>query len=105
MIEIKPWDVWWAYVKFDDSPEIKRRPVVVLQTGEIVIVALKVTSHEERNTYGDIDITYWKAAGLSKPSTVRASFLLELEHGAFDGKIGELHPLDRRNIIKVLHEL
>ena len=105
MADIKPWDVWWAYVQFEDSPEIKRRPVVVLQTGAVIVIALKVTSHEERNIYGDTDITYWKSAGLSKPSTVRAAYRLDLEYSAFDKKIGELHALDRRNIIKALHEL
>ncbi len=27
MTEAKPWEIWWAYVAFEDQPDGKRRPV------------------------------------------------------------------------------
>lgn len=104
MLDMKPWEIWYARVKFEDTDEIKSRPVVVLETGEVAVIALKVTGHEERNYYGDIDITYWQSAGLTKPSTIRAGIKLVLDYSAFERKVGVLQYIDRINVLKALPE-
>lgn len=97
---IEPWDLWWALVRFEDTDEIKRRPVVVLENGEAMALVMKVTSHEPRQQWGKYDIVYWKSAGLPKPSTIRMTQLIRLEHGMFDRRIGRLHPVDIENLLK-----
>lgn len=65
------WQLWYADVKFEDSDEIKRRPVVILKVDNIeyVCVVLKVTSKDKPNNIG-YRIKKWKEAGLSKESIV-----------------------------------
>ena len=43
MNTIRPiaWEVWLANVRFEDAPETKKRPVVVTETGEAFIIALR----------------------------------------------------------------
>ena len=39
-----PWEIWWAYVEFEDNPGIgKIRPVLVYQTdGKSLVLSLKM---------------------------------------------------------------
>lgn len=99
---IKPWEVWFASVRFEDSPEVKKRPVVVTSSGEIYVLALKVTSHAPRNEWGEYALQQWQAAGLKKPSTVRIGKRLRLEYRDMVHKIGRLHPLDIMAIQRIL---
>ena len=99
---IKPWEVWFASVRFEDSPEVKKRPVVVTSSGEIFVLALKVTSHAPRNVWGEYALQQWQAAGLKKPSTVRIEKRLRLEYRDMVHKIGRLHPLDIMAIQRIL---
>lgn len=99
---IKPWEVWFASVRFEDSLEVKKRPVVVTSSGEIYVLALKVTSHAPRNEWGEYSLQQWQAAGLKKPSTVRIGKRLRLEYRDMVHKIGRLHPLDIMAIQRML---
>ena len=92
--EIKAWDVWLANVRFEDTPETKKRPVVITETGESFILALKVTSHEPRNMWGEYRLIEWRAAGLQRQSTVRISKRLKLPESAMVHRIGTLHAAD-----------
>lgn len=41
---IEEWEIWWADVKFDDSDDSKRRPVLVLNSeNAFFIETAKVT--------------------------------------------------------------
>lgn len=91
----KPWEVWVAAVKFEDSDEIKNRPVVITDTGTAVLLALKVTTHSPRQQFeGEYPLVRWCAAGLKKPSTVRMGAILKLEQRDLLYMIGRLHPVD-----------
>lgn len=68
-----PWEIWLARVKFEDSPEIKERPVVITSSGNVFVVALKVTSTAPRNVWGEYQILEWQYAGLDHQSTIRIS--------------------------------
>lgn len=99
------WEVWFANVVFEDNPALsKQRPVVIVDNQTAYIISLKVTSHSPRSIYpGEYALKEWKAAGLSKPSTVRCSKKLRLIPSDFIRKIGRLHPIDVfaiRNIIR-----
>ena len=102
MTEAKPWEIWWAYVAFEDEPDGKRRPVLVLENGEIYAIALKITSHEARNIWGEYEIVQWKTAGLSKPSTIRVTRRLRLRNEDLDEKIGDLQLMDIANLKRYL---
>ena len=99
---INPWEVWFAAVRFEDSPQIKNRPVVVTSTGNIYVIALKVTSHNPRNEWGEYALQQWQSAGLDKPSTVRIGKRLRLQQSDLVYKIGKLHPQDILNIQRIL---
>ena len=99
---INQWEVWLAAVRFEDSTEVKNRPVVVTSSGDVFVLALKVTSHDPRSQWGEYALQYWKAAGLQKPSTVRIGKRLRLQHGDMIHKIGRLHPLDIVNIQRII---
>ena len=99
---IKPWEVWFAAVRFEDSPQIKNRPVVVTSSGAIYVMALKVTSHVPCNEWGEYALQHWQAAGLNKPSTVRIGKRLRLQQSDMVHRIGKLHPLDILNIQRII---
>lgn len=104
MMQINPWEVWYAAVRFEDTPEVKLRPVVVTSANEIVVLALKVTTHPPRECWGEYALQQWEAAGLKKQSTVRIGKRLRLEHKDMRDKVGRLHPLDIINIQRFLAE-
>lgn len=89
------WEVWFADVKFEDSDEVKQRPVVIVENHTAYILALKVTGHEPRKNYpGEYRLKFWREAGLAKPSTVRISKKLYLEDRDLNRCLGRLHPYD-----------
>ena len=100
--EIHSWDIWWACVRFEDSEEWKRRPVLVTESGELYVLALFVTSHEARNMWGEYEIVKWKSAGLPKPSTIRITRPLQLLPDDLESKIGELQPIDIYNLLRMI---
>jgi hypothetical protein len=93
------WEIWLARVKFEDSNEIKERPVLITGTGQAIILALKITTHEPRDYYyGEYSVKHWQESGLREPSTIRSSKRLSLIDTDLVHKIGRLHPFD---VIKV----
>ena len=91
----RKWEIWLANVKFDDSDEVKQRPVVIVENNIAFILALKVTSHTPRKGfYGEYALKYWQEAGLNKESTVRISQRLKLEEHDLNRRLGRLHSSD-----------
>lgn len=101
-MSFNPWEIWWAWVKFDDIDEIKRRPVLITDQMEACIIAWKVTSRESRDNYMEYEIIRWKSAGLDKPSTIRMGQILKLREEDMDQKIGELDIVD---IVRIQRKL
>lgn len=105
MTKPNKWDVWLALVKFEDKPDVKKRPVVVVDQNIAYYISLKITTHEPRPTYAqEYKIERWKEAQLNHPSTIRASKILELEEKDFVHKIGRLHPVDIMAVQKILEQ-
>ena len=96
MIDVETWDVCLANVMFEDVPESKVRPVLVLNGGAVVIECIKMTSKPPRT--GEYEVKMWKEAGLHKPTTVRLSKRLCLDANRVLKRIGHLDPVD---IIKI----
>ena len=94
MSKAQPWEIWWAYVEFEEGDGGKERPVLVLEDNTYYVLALMVTSHDARNVYGEYEITKWQSAGLKKPSTIRTTRRLMLEETDLINKMGDLQPFD-----------
>ena len=59
------YEIWWAQVRFEDTPEIKRRPVLIWNDLAYVI-AYKMTSADRGDSREEFRIEYWKEAGLDR---------------------------------------
>lgn len=104
--EIAPWQVWLAYVRFADHPEVgKVRPVVILDNETIAIVAAKITSAAPQSHYQYYELMDWKEEGLLKPSRIQLAPLLALrpEDLLNDDSLGCLSERDR-NAMSILLE-
>lgn len=86
------WDILLADVPFEDLPESKLRPVLVLGDEAHVLDCLKMTSQLPRT--GEYVLRKWSEAGLHKPTTVRIGKRLMLDKCKVRKKIGALHPVD-----------
>lgn len=85
--------LYTANVKFEDTNEVKSRPVLVLSIKGNIADCRKVTSSSERSSYpGEYPLQDWKQENLTKPSVVRMS------------KHILLSPKDLRKRISVLTE-
>lgn len=92
---IKEWEIHWAFVKFEDSDEVKRRPVLIINKSRAAIVSLKMTGTDRGDDVRECRIDEWREAGLSKPTSVRLDKILCLQESDLDGKIGELQERDK----------
>lgn len=94
------WDIYLANVPYEDQPQAKIRPVIVLDDQTVLADCLKMTGHPPRP--GEYVLQKWKEAGLAKQTTVRISKRLLLPTSAFVKRIGSLHPVDIIEISKRL---
>ena len=94
------WDIYIADVPFEDLPQSKPRPVIILEDSVVLIDCIKMTGHPPRR--GEYALQKWQEAGLLKPTTVRVSKRLALSPRFFRKRIGSLHPVDIIEIQKRL---
>lgn len=85
---------WWAQVRFEDTPEIKHRPVLIWNDLAYVI-AYKMTSADRGDSREEFRIEYWKEAGLDRETSIRITKVLRLKQSDLISKIGELDFRDR----------
>ncbi|MDO4493820.1 MAG: type II toxin-antitoxin system PemK/MazF family toxin [Clostridia bacterium] len=96
MPEFKEYDLWWTMVKFEDDPDRqKERPVMVMSPRNDSATGFYVTSQNPRPGERDFVIRDWKAAGLTKPSTIRLDRRVPLSKEICREKIGNLSRNDR----------
>ncbi|MBO4552552.1 MAG: type II toxin-antitoxin system PemK/MazF family toxin [Candidatus Methanomethylophilaceae archaeon] len=96
------WSIWWAEVFFEDDPDVSKiRPVVILEDRIAVCVSLKVTS-KVHNDATHVILEQWESAGLTSPSWVDMSRVLNIPESCFKEKIGTL---DQCDILSILRRL
>ncbi len=98
--DLKPWDVWLAYVRFADHAEVgKVRPVVVLDNADAVVVA-KVTTAAPNDRFAYCDLEDWRSEGLLRPSRVQLVplFVLDIADFLNEAPLGALNERDRLNL-------
>lgn len=94
-----PWEVWLAYVRFADHPDIgKVRPVVIIDERAAAIVVAKVTTAEPAERFSYCELVDWEREGLLRPSRVQVVPLFQVsESDLLNGEpIGVLTERDRR---------
>jgi mRNA interferase MazF len=90
---------------FAEGTGTKRRPVVVIKdTNDGDLLVAKVTSKTYRSSY-DFAIREWVFANLQTQSTIRIHKIQTISSGLIVGKIGSLHPSDRKAVRHILAEL
>ncbi|WP_165056165.1 MULTISPECIES: type II toxin-antitoxin system PemK/MazF family toxin [unclassified Adlercreutzia] len=78
-VSLAPWQVWLAYVRFADHPEVgKVRPVVIIDSDTVAVIAAKVTSASPKSQYQYYELLDWQEGGLLKPSRVQLAPLISL---------------------------
>lgn len=75
-----PWEVWLAYVRFADHPDVgKVRPVVILDEEEAAVVVAKVTTAAPQDACSYCELLDWEQEGLLKPSRVQTIPLFRIK--------------------------
>lgn len=92
---MKRFEIWYAKVRFEDSDEVKERPVLIWNDMAYIILGYKLTGTDRGNNRQEFPIEYWEEAGLSKPTTIRIGKLLRLERSDFTRYIGVLDKRDQ----------
>ncbi|GIP08854.1 hypothetical protein J1TS5_10240 [Paenibacillus macerans] len=97
-------DVYLVLYPFDDKEREKLRPGIILHTENNRSIVIKVTSHAERtNDPGDLELRYWREAGLKEPSVARCSQFAPLDHSKIREYIGKLHDEDLVNVLERIY--
>jgi hypothetical protein len=88
-------EVWFVKFPLEESNEYVKRPAIVLDIDELLVLSVKVTKHEPRQCDAyDLPILYWHEAHLRMASTARISKAITIRKNDFIHKIGDLHPDD-----------
>ena len=101
MMKYKKWEVWFAEVKYEDSDEIKKRPILVIGENKGLIISLKMTSKKARDKL-DYPLKHWAKVGLDKETVVRTSKICQLIDSDLIWKIGRLSEYDLIQIQNIL---
>lgn len=88
-------EIWRAKVRFENSSEIKERPVLIWNDLAYVITAYKLTGTDRGDNEKEYRIEYWQEAGLTKPTSIRISKVLQLRQTDLVSRIGVLDQRDQ----------
>ena len=97
---MRKWEIYLAFVPFEDLPESKLRPVLVLEDSSVIIDCLKMTGQPPRQ--GEYVLKRWSEAGLHKQTVVRVQKRLALAPDSFVKRIGALSAIDIIELEKLI---
>ena len=104
MIAFKVGDVVSVEFPFSDLQTHKRRPGLVLISGDVDLLVARLTTHPPREA-SDVALQRWSEIGLPRASTVRLTKLATIDHRLVHHKIGRLHPDDGRVIVQAWQQM
>lgn len=104
MITCRVGDIVSVEFPFSDLQTHKRRPGLVLISGEGDLVAARVTTHPPRDP-SDVALTHWAEIGLPRASTVRLTKLATIDPRLVHHNIGHLHSEDSRTVAHAWQQL
>jgi mRNA interferase MazF len=104
MTKYKAGDVVSVEFPFSDLQTKKRRPGLVLVSGDVDLLIARVTSHPPRDA-SDVALTHWSEAGLPRLSTVRLTKLATIDVRLVNHVIGQVHSADAQAVAQVWQQL
>lgn len=93
---MKRYEIWRAKVRFEDSDEIKERPVLIWND-TAYIIAYKMTGTYRGDNTDEFQIIHWQESGFDKPSTIRIRKVLRLKS---EDLIYQVEVLDKRDQLR-----
>lgn len=103
--KFRKWEIWTANIKFEETSEVKARPVVIVnKDGNLYAYTAKITSHNARKVDGEYSIQFWSEAGLKKPSVIRLSQMYHLHEDDLNYYVGRLKTADINGVITMLND-
>lgn len=107
MTNYKFGDVVLVPFPFTDQTYTKKRPSIIVssndyqrQRSDLILIAV-TTQANLGNSFGEMRITEWKAAGLIKPSIIKP-VLTTIEKTLVIKKLGELQKIDAQALSDIL---
>ncbi len=88
------WDIWLAKVKFEDSDDVKTRPVLIYNETKAFVISFKGTS-SLRTGDDEYTVVDWARAGLEHETNFRLGKTISIEKDKFVRRIGALTENDR----------
>lgn len=104
MTSYRTGDVVSVEFPFSDLQRRKRRPGLVLVSGDEDLVVARVTTQPPRNP-SDVALIRWAEIGLPRASTVRLTKLATIDRRLVHRTIGRLHPEDGQMIAGAWQQL
>lgn len=92
------YEIWDAYVKFEESDEVQQHPVMILNDMTAVVIALKITTTNRGDNSEELRVKYWRESGLDHESSIRLNKQVRLQEEDFIRRRGVL---DDREILKL----
>lgn len=93
---MEQFDIYWAIVDFEDKPENKERPILIVNGKCHPIVARKITSKKKDKNL-QLEISAWKEAGLDRPSYIEMTKVIDIDKKDVLYKKGQLQLKDIYN--------
>ncbi len=97
-LDPRPWEIWLAYVRFADHPDVgKVHPIVIIDERVSAVVAAKVTTAVPQEHYLYCELADWQVEGLLRPSRAQVVPLFQVSHADVlrDTPLGTLTKRDR----------
>jgi mRNA interferase MazF len=104
MIKFRVGDIVSVEFPFSDLQTHKRRPGLVLVSGDVDLLVARVTTHPPRDP-SDVTLNHWVEIGLPRASTVRLTKLATIDRRLVHHTIGRLHPEDGRTVAQAWQQL
>ena|SRR5437762_1857625 len=104
MIGLRVGDIVSVEFPFSDLQTHKRRPGLVLVSGNLDLLVARVTTHPPREP-SDISLKYWAESGLPRASTVRLTKIATIDNRLVHHRIGRLHADDARNVAQAWQQI
>ncbi len=104
MTAFKVGDVVSVEFPFSDLQARKRRPGLVLITGDVDLLVARITTHSPREP-SDVALQRWSETGLPRASTIRLTKLATIDHRLVHHRIGRLHLDDGKAVVRTWQQM
>ena len=104
MTPYKVGDIVSVAFPFSDLQGQKRRPGLVLVSGDLDLLVARVTTHPPRDA-SDVLLKRWKEIGLPRASTVRLTKLATIDGRLVHHVIGRLQTADAQAVVQAWQQL